>query len=680
MTRFHRQRARLAGCFLFASSLLACSGDSDEDGGDSTAGAGGSSGAAGKAGSSQAGTGGAAGACAVTPAPCGKNEVCAVTASGVTCTCPPEFLVTSDGSCLARVDKVDILLGIDNSSGMQGKEIGLMESIGELIHSLTNPKCLDPKGAEAPNQPATGLAACPPNSKREHAPIHDIHIGIVSSSLGGHGGDVCSPGGSGSCSLGSNRSLDDHGLLLNRVDVCSDATVATYQNKGFLAWDATQKLSPPGESDITKIDARLHDMILGVGALGCGYEAQLESWYRFLVDPEPYKSLVKDEQAQLYPSGTDAAVLVQRKAFLRPDSFLAVVMLSDENDCSIQDSGTAYQVAQIRDPNNPKKQLTMPRARQECATNPADPCCKPCSEPAGSCPVDPQCQNSPLLSELDDGISLRCFDQKKRFGRDFLYPTDRYVQGLTSPTVPSRKGTPVPNPLFTDLDPTDGVSAVRDPGLVLLAGIVGVPWQDISRDPKSLASGYKDATELGAKVAGASRWDLIVGSPATFVPPLDPLMLASTEVRMGTNPVTGDPIVPPDQPLANPINGNDYSTTDSINNPNSPKNDLEYACISPLEFTRDCTDQAAVGCACGDPFNDSPLCEASSNGNRTTQTRDQAYPAIRQLSVLKGLGPQGLVTSICEGQRGNPSALDYAYRQSMRTIHDRMKGRLKLAP
>ena len=75
-------------------------------------------------------------------------------------------------------------------------------------------------------------------------------------------------------------------------------------------------------------------------------------------------------------------------------------------------------------------------------------------------------------------------------------------------------------------------------------------------------------------------------------------------------------------------------------------------------------------------MNDSPLCEAGANGN-TLQTKAKAYPGVRQLRVLKGLGDQGVVGSICAGQIDNPSTPDYAYRPVVASVLDRVKDRLR---
>ncbi len=60
-------------------------------------------------------------------------------------------------------------------------------------------------------------------------------------------------------------------------------------------------------------------MVIGVGQIGCGYEAQLESWYRFLVDPEPYEITSVDERRSRPRGASTPSLLQQRTAFLRPE-------------------------------------------------------------------------------------------------------------------------------------------------------------------------------------------------------------------------------------------------------------------------------------------------------------------------------------------------------------------------
>jgi len=563
---------------------------------------------------------------------------------------------------LAKVDKVDIVVSVDNSRSMADKQTVLALALSDLVQSLTNPLCIDGQGTAAAQQPASSLDACPAGTTREFAPILDIHVGIISSSLGGHGSDSCSTAEMFSCNGSPNPTNDDHGHLLARSDACGPGTVPTYESQGFLAWDPTAKLLPPGSADANELTSTFRTMVLGVGQVGCGYESQLESWYRFLVDPNPSQS-IQIQGGKAVPTGTDTALLAQRAKFLRPDSLLAILMLSDEDDCSTIEYNQFYFANQQQNPQDNKKKFHLPRARQECLVNPNDPCCKSCGQAAAGCPADATCTTSPTLSDMDDDINLRCFDQKRRFGIDFLYPIDRYTQALTSTVVPDRQGNLVPNPIFSDLDATDGVTAVRDPGLVVIAGIVGVPWQDIARTDTNgnpdLARGFKSAEELALPVGGSSNtWDIILGNPATYVPPTDLHMIASSQPRFGLP----DPTSAPD---ADPVSGHEYTNANS---------DLQYACVFDLPAPRDCT-VSTGGCDCGNPSNDNPLCDPN---NKTMQLRAKAYPGQRQLSLLKSVGPQGVVASICPQQVADPTKVDYAYRPAVAALIGRVKGRLKL--
>jgi hypothetical protein len=155
----------------------------------------------------------------------------------------------------------------------------------------------------------------------------------------------------------------------------------------------------------------------------------------------------------------------------------------------------------------------MPRANSACATDPNGPDCMPC----GPDSVDPACTElGPNLTVTEDAPNLRCFRQKQRFGIDLLYPTNRYVQALTSHTIDPRfSGRPVQNPLFAD--------GARGPESVVLMGMVGVPWQDLARDPTATGSPieYMTASELVEN----ERWELILQSEQRL--PLDFLMLES---------------------------------------------------------------------------------------------------------------------------------------------------------
>jgi hypothetical protein len=189
-----------------------------------------------------------------------------------------------------------------------------------------------------------------------------------------------------------------------------------------------------------------------------------------------------------------------------------------------------------------------------------------------------------------------------------------------------------------------------------VASIVGVPWQDLARD-------HTDATNLdfmsAAELASNNRWQVIVGNPSGNVRPSDPFMVASVELRQGTNPITGDAISPPTGPTrANPINGNDFISPSN--------NDLQYACIFPLGFPRECGNTSGCDCSTVDQGVNKPLC------NGTQQVFGKAYPGLRELDLMRQLGPRSAVASICPRNVTDTARSDYGYQPAVRAIMERV--------
>jgi hypothetical protein len=596
------------------------------------------------------------------------------------------------------IDKIDLLFMIDNSASMTDKQEILKEAVPVLLSRLVAPVCIDASGRRTgANAGANGQ--CPANmGEAEFSPIGDIHIGIISSSLGAHGGSECAQP-----TVGREHN-DDKAHLLGSMRPEQFPLARTWNDSGFLAWDSSGTANTPAGTGEAKplVDA-FQDMISAIDERGCGYEASLESWYRFLIDPEPPASVeqvgnfsvrsskltVNADGSRGPCTGCDEALLAQRKAFLRPDSLVAIVMLSDENDCSIRDDYVGWFVA---------SEKAMPRATSQCETNPNDRCCRSCAQneangPPDGCPAlttDSVCKNVVgaekyvTWSSPNDSRSLRCYDQRRRFGFDLLYETSRYVNALTQPTIElqSSRGTFVKNPLF---EGGSGKTA-RDPSLVFLAGIVGVPWQDIADDASLRGPGltYLTAKELTEK----GRWRALLGDPSASPPtlPTDPFMVETPGVRSGTNGIAGVSISPATSmnPRENPINGHEQ---------NIPLlDDLQYACTFPLKSPKTCTVADWPNCDCapkpvqGDPNRpdssavaaaNSPLCQGGASIN--TQTWAKAYPGTRELRVLQGLGENAIVASICPkvmnaADPNKPSAdPNYGYNPAVNAILSRLQ-------
>jgi hypothetical protein len=416
------------------------------------------------------------------------------------------------------VDKIDLLFMIDNSISMADKQSILSEAVGSLAGRLVTPVCVDANMKPIGNVNSDANGNCSQGTP-EFTPIKDIHIGVVSSSLGAHGGGTC-----------TDPTGDDQGTLVQRVR--PDTSITTYNGQGFLWWDPKGKAAPPGEANVTNLQTNFQKLVTAVGQTGCGFESSLEGWYRFLIDPQPITSTppVTDSTVTrpVYsaPNDPNNPVIQVRNQFLRPDSLVAIIMLSDENDCSIIDSSQGWLVGTT---SLSGTNFRMPKSTTACATNPNDKCCVSClaNSTGAGCPKpadDPNCA-SQFYAAQDDALNLRCYDQKRRFGFDLLYPTSRYVDGLYENMIDSRdvdgNGIPVKvnNPLYQNPN-----GPVRDKSLVFLAGIVGVPWQDIATDPNAAALTYKTYKEID--------WNLILGSPGdaktTPQPPANKLIFETT--------------------------------------------------------------------------------------------------------------------------------------------------------
>ena len=241
------------------------------------------------------------------------------------------------------VDKIDLLFMIDNSISMADKQAVLQAAVPDLVNRLVSPNCVDPNTGTPGATPADPSAPCTGNLIREFTPIRNIHVGVVSSSIGGHGAALCS-GTDPQLDALENEEQNDHGYMIGvRPRYAANLPAGGFpaDPTGFLDWNPDTHKGAETPDNFT---TTFKYMVTAVGEFGCGLESQLEAIYRFLIDPNPYQSISTQNcpnstEKCAVPSGKDTSLLAQRKAFLRPDSLVAVIMMTDENDCSIQESG-----------------------------------------------------------------------------------------------------------------------------------------------------------------------------------------------------------------------------------------------------------------------------------------------------------------------------------------------------
>lgn len=545
--------------------------------------------------------------------------------------------------------KLDLLFMVDNSLSMADKQVVLAQTIPDLVERIADPS----------------------------SGIDDLHVGVITSSIGGHGSTtLCVGNDSGTI---TEQEENDHGwLVAKRPRFEASPGALAPQPEGFIAW--TPDMGTAG------LSAGIANMVGAAGEHGCGLESQLEAVYRFLADPRPYQTIVVQncgpaetqfgtfpEEPCAFPQGIDDKLLAQRQAFLRPDSAVAIVALTDENDCSIRESGQYYYAA--------RDNIILPHGSSACATNPNDRCCYFCnSQPPDGCAADPTCgQPTP---RTQDQPNLRCFNQLQRFGIDFLYPTDRYVNALHSTTIcpsradlapitgecPDKDGDRKPD-LFDNPLLVDKMGRVRDPSMVYFVGIVGVPYQDLQAGQSPTSITYRASADLNANHV----WDVVLGNanPGNGAPPISPsdaLMIESKDPRGGYDgesppvPLAGT-LAPP---LANPVNGHEWANMD--------QDDLQYACIFPVPGERDCAQEVQKvpppGCDCkpGKEGDNNPLCQTPTGQYTTVQKYAKAYPGLRELQVIKSLGANGLAASICARNLIDDSRQDYGYRPAIELL------------
>jgi hypothetical protein len=595
--------------------------------------------------------------------------------------------------------------------------------------------------------------------------VHDMHIGVITSSLGGRGApDQCPATGPMAVNPANpalNAHYDDRGELINRGGVAGDPTIentvadATSPDN-FLSWFPTLpanmgKPAPPTTA-LTMAGAPVQSgtligdftqIIEGVHEHGCGFEAQNEAWYRFLVQPDPYDSItLNGGKAQL--NGVDATILKQRADFLRSDSLVAVIVVTDENEeaadpLAIGGQGWAFDSYSF--PGGPGQ---APEGTIECTkldpnnpttTGPNDPACTSCafikSDPnfATRCPPDGAGGMNGYYGAANDSISVRFLNQKMRFGLFAGYPTSRYIRGLTKTTVPSaaREHDPTGNyvgdndlnancvnPLFAQNLPTDPTKqdtcklqrGPRTPDLIYYAAIAGVPHQLLQAKPgdSGCPAGTNPADCPQKGTLSASDWTQIQGGqdPEHYdFRGADFHMVESTGPRVapaGQGVWASTSSCPPTSPNdCDPVNGREWTTS---------KQDLQFSCIFDLrpQFGgkgKDCTDPKYNGaCDCqtatsgGSGYNvGTQLCDTQTP---TLQVNGKAYPSIREMVIAHAMaqqnaqnGGQGIVSSLCpihvtEQTPGDPL---YGYRPAVNAIVDRLKTALstqcvpqKLAP
>lgn len=208
---------------------------------------------------------------------------------------PPDEADRIDVRVGEPVDDVDLLFVVDNSGSLSEEQTSLNMEIPRIMQTLATGEHAD--GSTFP-------------------PVRDLRVGVVTTDMGVGGFAVFT------C---NEPNFGDDGILRTRGNTMIEGCMATYPP--FLGFMPEFDRDTAGfAADVTCVAA--------VGTNGCGFEQQLDAALKAV-------SLSTATDHDGYPlrfaSGTTGHGDGANAGFLRPDALLAIVMVTDEDDCSAID-------------------------------------------------------------------------------------------------------------------------------------------------------------------------------------------------------------------------------------------------------------------------------------------------------------------------------------------------------
>jgi hypothetical protein len=238
---------------------------------------------------------------------CGSHPLVAPT--------PDPTRVTQNVFTASLVNKLDVVFMVDNSPSMQPVQQRLVAQFPSFMTPLK----------AVPTPDSSGVA------------LPDIHVGVISSDTG--------PGkfqDTANCHFGG-----DNGQFQFRArGTCTQSPLhTTPTQQTFLSASANQT--------VTNYDGDISDAfgcIAALGDKGCGFEGQLKS-VRWSLDP-------------VNPPGGN-------EGFLREDATLAVVLITNEDDCSVPDDSDLADPTQthMADPLGPFQSYRCNEFGHLCSIN-----------------------------------------------------------------------------------------------------------------------------------------------------------------------------------------------------------------------------------------------------------------------------------------------------------------------
>ena len=313
--------------------------------------------------------------------------------------------------------QLDVLLMVDNSNSMSEEQVALAMQIPRLARALATG---DSDGDGVQDFPA----------------LESVRVGVVSSDMGVGGFPVptCDGGTAGAL-------FGDDGVLRTAGAPHIPGCATSYPPVAEAGADSS---AAELEAFVSQVSC-----VATIGTGGCGFEQQLES---------VLKALTPSSSSIAFLGGTSGHGDGANAGFLRDDSMLAVVLVTDETDCSAAN-------AEIFDPANP------------------------------------------AYSSVD--LNLRCYTFA-----DQVHPTDRYVDGMLAlrddpadlifATISGVPTDLAGAPLEDVLDDPRMQESIDPSMTTRLSPSCNVPGVGIAMPPRRIVQVARDLDDAGAQgVAGS---------------------------------------------------------------------------------------------------------------------------------------------------------------------------------
>jgi len=217
------------------------------------------------------------------------------------------------------VQKVDLLVLIDNSASMAEEQRALRAELPKIVRAL------------ASGDPELGVEGDPGAGVQDFSPVRDLHVGVVTSdmgSLGNHVGGACDEpvfGDDGVLRTGGNPGDEPELDCPEDLAGPNGERFLTFRNPRGVRCSTDPNACVGFVDDFACVSA--------LGTDGCGFEMPLEAVLKSL---QPSDTSCSEAFCRFH-QGTKGKGDRANEGFLREDSLLAILVVTDEEDCSSPD-------------------------------------------------------------------------------------------------------------------------------------------------------------------------------------------------------------------------------------------------------------------------------------------------------------------------------------------------------